>query len=183
MSINERIKIIINLTCERQNIFARSIGMPASTLNTIVGPLNRDPTFSTLKKIIDAHPTINLSWLMKDEGMPFLEPANRLEKSKEAKLNSLYNDSLTRISQSIFLSANLRLLREHIQITQDAFAKILGITRNMIASYERGVKPKLPFLIDIENYFHISLEELISLDLKEHPEIIEKLPDVKNKKR
>lgn len=168
MSINERIIHLINLLAEgKQRAFARTIGIRPSTLNSIVGPLHRDPSFKVLKKITDTYSKINLNWLIKEEGEPFLS-----DYQKEEELLSLYN----KINSSIFLSGNLRLLREYIHESQSSFAHIFGITRDNIASYERGSKPDLSLTIQIVKHFHISLDDFISHDLKEHPEILEKIP-------
>ena len=176
MSINDRIKILIDkLANGKQNVFAEATSIKSTTINGIVGPRQSEPSFSTLKKIIDSYPSLNINWLMKEEGKPLIDQLTEEETFSETELKIQYKDALEKIRSSTFLSGNLRQLRKHIQITQDAFGKIFGVTRDKIASYERGTKPKLSFLIDIENYFHISLEELISYNLKEHPKLLEKV--------
>jgi transcriptional regulator with XRE-family HTH domain len=167
MNINERIKHLVPLTTGgKQRVFARKTGVGHTTLNGIVGSRQSDPSFSTLKKICDAHPSLNNHWLIKEEGEPFLS-----DYQKEEELLSLYN----KIHNSTFLSGNLKLLREHIHESQGSFARIFGISRDNIASYERGSKPDLPLIIQIVKHFHIHLDDFISRDLKEHPEILEKI--------
>ncbi len=166
-SINERIIHLITLLAKgNQRAFARTIGVEPSTLNSIVGTRRREPSFKILKKITDTYPNINLNWLIREEGKPLLS-----DYQEEEELLSLYN----KINNSIFLSSNLKTLREHINEGQGSFARIFGKSRDNIASYERGSKPDLPVIIQIVKYFHISLEDFISNDLKEHPEILEKI--------
>ncbi|MGV8093506.1 MAG: helix-turn-helix transcriptional regulator [Mangrovibacterium sp.] len=149
-----------------QRAFARKTGISVNTLRDIVGPRKSIPSFTKLKRIIDSLPTLNIHWFMKEEGEPFLS-----DYQKEEELLSLYN----KINNSIFLSSNLKTLREHINEGQGTFARIFGKSRDNIASYERGSKPDLPLIIQIVKHFHISLEDFISNDLKEHPEILEKI--------
>jgi transcriptional regulator with XRE-family HTH domain len=178
MCINKRIKFLVdNLAKGNKRRFAKSIGVPSTTISGIVGSRGSDPSYSTLKKITNTYPEISLNWLLNGEGEPFNKAISQIETDRDAELNSLYEESLEKINSSIFLSGNLKLLRKHIHETQGSFAVIFGVNRNNIASYERGSKPKLPFLLKIVNYFNIYLEELISLDLKEHSEILKKIPN------
>lgn len=182
MCINKRIEYLIQkLANGKSRRFAKETGIAPTTINGIVGRRRSDPSFSTLIKIIDTYTFLNINWIIKGEGEPFSDSYNE-KTNKETELDLRNKDSLVKISNSIFLSRNLKLLRKHINETQESFARIFGVSRDNIASYERGVKPKIPFLVDIENYYHISLEELTSYDLKEHPEILEKI-SVPNKKK
>jgi len=166
MNINDRIDHLVHLLAEgKQRAFARAIGIRPSTLNSIVGPLHRDPSYKVLKKVVDAYPNINLDWLIREEGEPFLS-----QYQKEDELLALYN----KVLESTFLAGNIKLLREHAHESQESFARIFGITRDNVASYERGSKPDLPLIIQIVKYFHIDLDDLVSLDLKEHSNILKK---------
>ncbi|MEL7589083.1 MAG: helix-turn-helix transcriptional regulator [Prolixibacteraceae bacterium] len=185
MSINKRIEFLIaNLAKGNKRVFAKSIDVPPTTISGIVGSRGSDPSYSTLKKIINTYPEISLTWLLNGEGEPFNRTVNQTETNRHDEVNSPDKESLEKISNSIFLSGNLKLLRKHIHQTQDSFAAIFGVNRNNIVSYERGSKPKLHFLLKIVNYFNISLDKLISFDLKKHPEILEKVTvqDKKEKK-
>jgi DNA-binding XRE family transcriptional regulator len=163
MNINDRINHLVHLLAEgKQRAFARAIGIRPSTLNSIVGPLRRDPSFKVLRMIVDAYPNIGLNWLIRGEGEPLLN-----DYRKEDELLALYNQ----IQESTFLAGNLKLLREQAHESQESFARILGITRDNVASYERGSKPDLPLIIQIVKYFHISIEDFISKDLKRHSDV------------
>ena len=167
MDINDRIKHLMNLaTGGNQRAFARAIDISVNTLRDIIGPRKSNPSFTTLKRIIDAFPNLNLHWLMKEEGDPFIT-----DYQKEDELLLLHN----KISSSIYLSSNLKFLRESVKESQDSFAQIIGVSRDNIASYERGSKPDLPLIIRIVKYFHISLENFISIDIKKHPEILKEI--------
>jgi len=175
MSINGRIKILIDLLANgRQNIFAEATNLKTTTINGIVGPRQSEPSFSTLKAIVDAYPMINLYWLIKGEGESLLSE-NQNQRNRE-KLKSIGADIIEKLDQENFLSSNLKLIREHLGKSQSSFAKMLGVSRDNIASYERGSKPKLSFLFDIVNSVHISMEELISCDINDHKELLEKIP-------
>lgn len=188
MTINERIKILIDLLAKgRQNVFAGATNIKATTLNGIVGRKATDPSFSTLKKIIDAYPDIDLVWLMKGEGKPLTTSDDSGEAIPVSKSVSGYAESLSKVKNSLYLTSNLKIIRNHIHESQESFGMIFGVTRDVIASHERGFKPKLPFLNDLMEYFNITLDELTEYDLKEHPEILEKISigdekDTKSKK-
>ncbi len=174
MSINDRIRILIDLLANgRQNVFADTTTIRTTTINGIIGKKASDPSFSTLKKIIDAYPDINLNWLMKGKGKPLTKSDN--QDYVFEPVVSEYKESLSKIRDSIYLCSNLKLIRNHIHLSQDSFAQIFGVTRDTVASYERGFKPKLPFINRLMDYFNITLDELTSCDLNEHPEILEKI--------
>lgn len=56
----------------------------------------------------------------------------------------------------------LRTLREEKNITQEELGKILGTSHVTIGRYENGERiPKLDILIDLANYFDVSLDYLL----------------------
>lgn len=56
----------------------------------------------------------------------------------------------------------LRALREEKNITQEELGKILGTSHVTIGRYENGERiPKLDILIDLANYFDVSLDYLL----------------------
>ena len=61
---------------------------------------------------------------------------------------------------------NLKYLRVLCGVNQAEFGKKFGLTRDNIASYERGTEPKIDILARIVSYFHISFEDLIHIDLE-----------------
>lgn len=66
-----------------------------------------------------------------------------------------------------FLPSNLRFLRKSKGLTQDQFAKKIGIKRSMIGSYEEGrAEPKLSTLQHIAGFFSKSVDELLEYDLE-----------------
>ncbi|MGJ1352356.1 helix-turn-helix transcriptional regulator [Sphingobacterium spiritivorum] len=66
------------------------------------------------------------------------------------------------------LSDNLLYLRESLNLNQNDFGKLFGLTRDNIASYERGTEPKISKLIHIVNYFHTTIEEIYTKDLSKN---------------
>lgn len=177
MTINNRIRILIELLAEgKQRRFAEKAGLNAAAVNGIIGKKASDPTFSTLKKIIDAYPDIDLTWLMKGEGRPLTTSGDSCDSIPVSESTSArYAESLSKVKNSHYLTSNLKIIRNHIHATQESFGRMFGVTRDAIASYERGFKPKLPFLNDLISYFNISLDDLTEFDIKEHPEVLEKI--------
>lgn len=56
----------------------------------------------------------------------------------------------------------LRLLRKQKGMTMEETAKIVGISRQALANYERGVRePSLKILITLSNLYQVSLDELV----------------------
>ncbi|TXK45811.1 helix-turn-helix domain-containing protein [Pontibacter qinzhouensis] len=64
------------------------------------------------------------------------------------------------------VTSNLRHLRKSAGYTQAQLAEKLDIKRSLIGAYEEGrAEPKLSTLINIAAHFHITLDDLITLDL------------------
>ncbi|MCG8411159.1 MAG: LexA family transcriptional regulator [Bacteroidales bacterium] len=64
------------------------------------------------------------------------------------------------------LGLNIKYLRKSKNLTQSKLAKELNLNRAMIGSYEENrAIPKLSVLVNIANYFSISLDTLIKQDL------------------
>lgn len=65
------------------------------------------------------------------------------------------------------ISENLKALRKHHQMTQDQFAKKLGIKRSSIGAYEEGrAEPPLSNLSNIAKSFHVSIDDLVNQNFK-----------------
>lgn len=67
-----------------------------------------------------------------------------------------------------YINLNIKHLRVINGLNQTGLGKILGFTRDNIASYERGTEPKIEFIQKIVNYFHIELNDFINTDLSLH---------------
>lgn len=66
----------------------------------------------------------------------------------------------------MYISSNLKLLRKRKGITQDEVAQALGMKRPTYSGYENGVaEPDIESLILFSNYFHISIDTLLKIDL------------------
>lgn len=66
---------------------------------------------------------------------------------------------------SIF-SENIRLLRSRKNVSQQAVADELFITRAALSKYEEGKsEPPIPTLSKLAKYYHVSIDVLISVDL------------------
>ena len=67
---------------------------------------------------------------------------------------------------SIF-SENIRYLRAQKQLSQQKLADQLEITRSRLSKYEDGLsEPPLDLLRKISGYYHISIDLLISTDVR-----------------
>lgn len=79
---------------------------------------------------------------------------------------------------SIF-SDNIRLLRGKSGKTQRELSEQITITASRYSSYENGKsRPPMDVLIRISRFFHVSIDLLLSVDLKKYPlEDMLKLPD------
>jgi len=86
---------------------------------------------------------------------------------------------LLKIIAMSILSENMRYLRSQTGTSQQKTADALVITRGRYAKYEDGAsEPPVELLIKISRYFHVSIDLMVSTDLRKIPlrEIME-LPD------
>lgn len=64
------------------------------------------------------------------------------------------------------INSNIRYLRKQKGLTQDLFANEIGVTRSVIGAYEEGrAEPKIKTMQTMADYFGISLDQLINVDL------------------
>lgn len=68
----------------------------------------------------------------------------------------------------IFLKHNIKYLRNVKGLTQPQLGDIVGVSRDNIASYERGTVPPVDILHKLVNFFHISFNDLIEIDLSKN---------------
>ena len=67
-------------------------------------------------------------------------------------------------------SDNLRFLRSSRSLTQQAVADSLSITRARLLKYEDGTsQPPIELLRKISNYYHVSIDILVSVDMRKIP--------------
>jgi len=64
------------------------------------------------------------------------------------------------------INKNIKYLRQHKNMTQQAFADWLGITRSSVGAYEEGrAKPNFQVLQTLSAHFKLSLDRLLQEDL------------------
>jgi len=64
------------------------------------------------------------------------------------------------------INKNIKYLRQHKNMTQQAFADWLGITRSSVGAYEEGrAKPNFKVLQKLSSKFQLSLDRLLQEDL------------------
>lgn len=85
---------------------------------------------------------------------------------------------LQNITMPVF-SDNIRFLRAKLNLTQQKVADQLTITRVRYAKYEDGAsEPPIELLIRISKFFRISIDLLVSVDIRKYPlEQMLELPD------
>jgi phage repressor protein C with HTH and peptisase S24 domain len=67
----------------------------------------------------------------------------------------------------VYLSENIKYLRGTLNLNQAEFGKLFDLTRDNIASYERGSFPRIDVLNKIVEHFHISLDDIVNLNISE----------------
>jgi len=79
---------------------------------------------------------------------------------------------------SVF-SDNIRVLRNKKNLSQQSFAESLGMSRVRYSKYEDGrSEPPYEILITISKFFHISIDLLLTVDIRKYPlEDMMNLPD------
>ncbi|MCU0402500.1 MAG: helix-turn-helix domain-containing protein [Algoriphagus sp.] len=65
----------------------------------------------------------------------------------------------------LFLKQNIKYLRNINGLTQPQLGEILGVSRDNVASYERGTVPPIDIFHKFVNYFNVSFNDLIEKDL------------------
>lgn len=66
------------------------------------------------------------------------------------------------------INSNIKYLRKQKGLTQDSFANEIGVTRSVIGAYEEGrAEPKIKTMQVMADYFGISMDQLIGVDLAE----------------
>ena len=124
MTINDRIIVLINLLENGvKRFFAQKTGIPEGTLSSIVGSRRSDLSYTTLKKVIDAYPEVNLNWLMNETGEPLFKHEDEnfvLEKDNKYKIRSKDTEISERVS----------LIIHTLALTPNGFASNLGYERS-----------------------------------------------------
>lgn len=70
----------------------------------------------------------------------------------------------------MYLSTNLRYLREKNKYTQHLLSKVLGIDRSAYAYYELGQsEPRLENLAKLARFFDVTMDQLLNEDLRQKP--------------
>jgi transcriptional regulator with XRE-family HTH domain len=122
MDITERIKELIRLLANgKQNYFAEVTGIPTGTLSGILGKRTSDPSFSTLMKIINAYPNLNLHWFLYGIGEPLIDYKQK-EGSQQEKEE--FNKTDSEISERV------HLVIDRLSTNRNTFAADLGYAKS-----------------------------------------------------
>lgn len=77
-----------------------------------------------------------------------------------------------------YFAKNLRYLRRSMGLSQEEFARLVGLNRGNIASYEKQTaEPSIQNLSRIGRHFNIELGELVEKDLSARNELIRRIDD------
>ena len=155
MSIQQRIEKLIQLTSGQQNIFADSIGVSPSTINSIVASRKRIPSFIILKKIIEAYPTINLHWLMQGLGEPFVNQTEHKPSPKKEAIKLAEKDTE--------ISVRVSSMIQKLSISPNQFATHLGYDRSQTI-YDIINGKSAPSYDFFRRFMLSEYSELISID-------------------
>jgi transcriptional regulator with XRE-family HTH domain len=63
------------------------------------------------------------------------------------------------------LNANIKFLRKQKGLTQETLANALGISRSKLAGYELNINPPLETILEMADYFGVSVDILLRKDL------------------
>lgn len=65
----------------------------------------------------------------------------------------------------LFLKQNIKYLRNTKGLTQLQLGEFVGVSRDNVASYERGTVPPVDIIHNLVKYFNVSFNDLIEKDL------------------
>ncbi|PSL03840.1 XRE family transcriptional regulator [Cecembia rubra] len=65
----------------------------------------------------------------------------------------------------MYLNANIKFLRKQKSLTQETLANALGISRSKLAGYELNINPPLEIILEMADYFGVSVDILLRKDL------------------
>ena len=75
---------------------------------------------------------------------------------------------------------HIRQLRDREGVSQAALAKALGATRAAVNAWEMGISnPSMQSLIELAQYFHVSVDYLLGLDESERVSLAALSPEEK----
>jgi transcriptional regulator with XRE-family HTH domain len=63
------------------------------------------------------------------------------------------------------LNANIKFLRKQKSLTQETLAHAIGISRSKLAGYELNINPPLETILEMADYFGVSVDILLRKDL------------------
>lgn len=101
MSVNQRIKALIEELNFNANSFSKEIGLANNaTISKIVRGAGL-PSYSTLEKIKEAFPQVNMNWVIADEGEMLMEDTNDWKSisKKQEKTIDILLDTLDRVNK------------------------------------------------------------------------------------
>lgn len=122
MEINNRIKELIRILANnKQSVFSKTTGIPKTTLNGIVSPPFNDPSFKSLRKILDAYPSINTQWLLYGKGTPVVN-----QEKTDGAIDQKDNEN----KKDPEISERVSLIIQRLSPNPNSFATDLGYAKS-----------------------------------------------------
>ena len=66
----------------------------------------------------------------------------------------------------MYFNKNVRFIRTKLGLSQDAFARIMGVSRGNISSYEKKTEPPYTFLVVLAEKLNLSVDTLLRQDFE-----------------
>ncbi|RAJ00439.1 DNA-binding XRE family transcriptional regulator [Chitinophaga skermanii] len=114
------------------------------------------------KVLLNSSGTVKKNWQQK------LKQANNYSIVEKFKLLPNFD------TKNLHLGHNLKIIREANRLTQGKFGELLGVTRDVIANYERGAMPPKDILVSVSHKFELSIDSLLFFDFSF---VRKKMPD------
>lgn len=102
--INDRILQLIEIKCNgNKRAFAKQIGVPATSIDNVVGSRKSKPNFDLLERILSSFEDIDANWLMlgKEKEETESDEKNKIQRSLDPDLISKMLDEMKALNEKI----------------------------------------------------------------------------------
>lgn len=126
MTINERIKLIMNALGYNNNTFAKALGVNPTVTFNITGGRESNPSYDFLQKLMFTFDNINPAWLLKGEGEMYIDKkiVHTKDKANDIKVESVVNH----INSDQMMSIDI--LKDQLKVSNETNKDLLIILKN-----------------------------------------------------